>query len=167
QYRMPMNYSTDLLDACKASLDRLYQCRETLKNAISHANSGENLAQDIFDNYKLNFIHALEDDLNTADALTAIFELVKELNIMATNPHTSKEQLQSGLTIFEELISVLGLLYERKQEAIPQEILDLVALRTEARKAKNFAEADRLREEIKHLGYAVKETRQGVEITKL
>lgn len=167
QYRAPMNYSADLLDACKASLDRLYQCRETLKNAIKQANSGENLAQDIFENYKLKFIQALEDDLNTADALTAIFELVRELNIMSANSHTSREQLQAGSDIFEELISVLGLLYERKEESIPQEILDLVALRAEARKAKNFAEADRLRDEIKNLGYAVKETRQGVEITKL
>jgi len=167
QYRAPMNYTVDLLNACKASLDRLYQCRETLKNALRNAPSGENHAQEIFAKYKQDFINALSDDLNTADALTAVFELVRELNIMTADKSTSREQLQAGSDVFEELISVLGLLYERKEEAIPEEVMNLVNQRAEARKAKNFAEADRLRDEIKNLGYAVKETRQGVEITKL
>ena len=169
QYRAPMNYTVELLNACKASLDRLYQCRETLKNALKNAKSGSvsEQAETTFHQAKQNFIQALSDDLNTADALTAVFELVRELNIMAADVNTSKEQLQKGLALFEEFISVLGLLYERKEEAIPQEVLDLVNLRAEARKAKNFSEADRLRDEIKKLGYAVKETRQGVEISKL
>ena len=119
------------------------------------------------DAYRDEFIRAMDDDLNTADALTAVFELVRELNIMCSDSHTSREQLRKGSDLFEELISVLGLLYERKEEAVPQEVLDLVSQRADARKAKNFAEADRLRDEIKKLGYAVKETRQGVEISKL
>ena len=169
QYRAPMNYTAELLNACKASLDRLYQCRETLGNALKIAPSGtiSEQAEKIFVKAKTDFVAALSDDLNTADALTAVFELVRELNIMCNDAHTSKEQLQAGSECFEELISVLGLLYERKEEAIPQEVLDLVAKRAEARKAKDFAEADRLREEIKNLGYAVKETRQGVEIKKV
>ncbi|MDE6730473.1 MAG: cysteine--tRNA ligase [Oscillospiraceae bacterium] len=170
QYRAPMNYTKELLDACKASLDRLYECRSTIRRAIAKAQSGENQAGAVFENYQNQFITALEDDLNTADALSAVFGLVRELNIMASNPETSKEQLQAGLHLFEALNSVLGLLYERAEtesEKIPEEILKLVEQRAEARKQKNFAEADRIREEIRNLGYAVKETRQGVEIQKL
>ncbi len=169
QYRAPMNYSVDLLDACKASLDRLYQCRDTVKRAAENAKNGEisAAAQEVFDKYRAQFIEALEDDLNTADALTAVFELVRELNIMAADAATSKEQLLAGSAVFEELISVLGLLYERKEEEIPQEVLALVEQRAAARKAKDFAEADRIRDEIAALGYSVRETRQGVEIKKV
>ena len=169
QYRAPMNYTIELLNACKASLDRLYQCRETLKNALKIAPSGtpSEQALQLFEKIKSDFIQSLSDDLNTADALTAVFELVRELNIMASDSNTPKEQLQKGSDLFEELISVLGLLYERKEDTVPQEVLDLVSQRADARKAKDFAEADRLRDEIRKLGYAVKETRQGVEITKL
>ena len=169
QYRAPMNYTAELLDACKASLDRLYQCRDTVTAAIKNAKSGavSDEAQAVFDKARADFIAALEDDLNTADGLTAVFELVRELNILAANADTSKETLEAGLAVFNELIGVLGLLYERREDAIPQEVLDLVEQRAAARKAKDFAEADRLRDAIAALGYSVRETRQGVEIKKL
>ncbi len=169
QYRAPMNYSVELLDACKASLDRLYECRDTVKRAAENAKNGEISAEAkaAFDKHRDAFIAALEDDLNTADAITAVFELVRELNIMAADANTSKEQLLEGSKVFEELIDVLGLLYERKEEAIPQAVLDLVEQRAAARKAKDFAEADRIRDEIAALGYSVRETRQGVEIKKV
>lgn len=169
QYRAPMNYSVELLDACKASLDRLYECRDTVKRAAENAKNGEITAeaQAAFNKHRDAFIAALEDDLNTADAITAVFELVRELNIMAADVNTSKEQLLEGSRVFEELINVLGLLYERREEAIPQTVLDLVEQRAAARKAKDFAEADRIRDEIAALGYSVRETRQGVEIKKI
>ncbi len=169
QYRAPMNYSVELLDACKASLDRLYECRDTVKRAAENAKNGEISAEAkaAFDKHRDAFIAALEDDLNTADAITAVFELVRELNIMAADANTSKEQLLEGSKVFEELIDVLGLLYERKEEEIPQAVLDLVEQRAAARKAKDFAEADRIRDEIAALGYSVRETRQGVEIKKV
>ena len=169
QYRAPMNYTTELLDACKASLDRLYQCRDTVTAAISAAKSGtiDPKAQEEFAKHKADFIAALEDDLNTADALTAVFELVRVLNVLAADVNTSKETLEAGLSTFNELIDVLGLLYERKEETVPQEVLDLVEQRAAARKAKDFAEADRLRDAITALGWSVRETRQGVEIKKL
>ena len=169
QYRAPMNYTADLLEACKASLDRLYQCRDTVTAAIGNAKPGSITpeAQAAFDKARADFIAALEDDLNTADGLTAVFELVRELNIMASDAAVSREQLEAGLAVFNELTGVLGLLYERKEDAVPQEVLDLVEQRAAARKAKDFAEADRLRDEIAKLGYAVRETRQGVEIKKL
>ena len=169
QYRAPMNYTKDLLDACKASLDRLYQCRDTVQAAVGNAPAGDiaPAAQAAFDKARESFIAALEDDLNTADALSAVFELVRELNIMAADSATPKAQLQAGLALFEELTGVLGLLYERKEDAVPQEVLDLVEQRKAARKAKDFAEADRLRDAIAALGWSVRETRQGVEIKKL
>ena len=169
QYRAPMNYTTDLLDACKASLDRLYQCRDTVTAAIGRAKSGsaDPAAQAEFDKHRADFIAALEDDLNTADALTAVFELVRVLNIYAAADTTSKETLEAGLAVFGELIDVLGLLYERKEETVPQEVLDLVEERAAARKAKDFAKADSIRDQITALGWSVRETRQGVEIKKL
>ncbi|MBQ8927889.1 MAG: cysteine--tRNA ligase [Oscillospiraceae bacterium] len=170
QYRAPMNYTAELLDACRASLDRLYQCRETLTAAIGSAPAGEPDPERLaaYDKHRQDFVTALEDDLNTADALTAVFELVRELNIDAAAAATPKAQLEAGKTVFEELIGVLGLLYERGgDEEIPQEVQALVGQRAAARKNKDFAEADRLREEIAKLGYAVKETRQGTQITKL
>ncbi len=169
-YRMPMNYTAELLDSCKASLERLYNCRENLDKAISAAPEGKITAQaqDLFESRKNQFETAMDDDLNTADGLTAIFELVRDLNIMISDGSTPKEQLEKGAELFDSLTGVLGILYNRKQaEEIPQDVLDLVEKRKQARKEKNFALADELRDKIASLGYTVKETRQGTEITKM
>lgn len=169
-YRSPINYSKELLDACKTSLERLYQCRETLDRAIENAGEGvySEEAEKSFKTCKEKFIEAMDDDLNTADAVSAIFELVRELNIMSSNKESSKKQLEKGRDLFDELTDVLGILYNKKEKnEIPQEILDLVEERKAARKAKDFAKADEIRDKITQLGYSVKETRQGVEVTKL
>ena len=169
-YRSPINYCKELLDACKASLERLYVCRDTLDRAIAAAKSGEISAEatETFAKRKEQFITAMDDDLNTADGMTAIFELVRDLNRMSADASTSKEQLEAGAKLFDELTGVMGLLYNRKQaDTIPAEVTALVEQRQAARKAKDFAEADRLRDEIAALGYAVRETRQGTEITKI
>ena len=169
-YRSPINYSRELLDACKTSLERLYQCRETLDRAIKNAGEGlySEEAEKSFKTCKEKFIEAMDDDLNTADAVSAIFELVRELNIMSSNKESSKKQLEQGRDLFDELTDVLGILYNKKEKnEIPQEILDLVEERKAARKAKDFARADEIRDKITQLGYSVKETRQGVEVTKL
>ena len=169
-YRSPINYSRELLDACKTSLERLYQCRETLDRAIENAGEGlySEEAEKSFKTCKKKFIEAMDDDLNTADAVSAIFELVRELNIMSSNKESSKKQLEQGRDLFDELTDVLGILYNKKEKnEIPQEILDLVEERKAARKAKDFAKADEIRDKITQLGYSVKETRQGVEVTKL
>lgn len=169
-YRSPINYCVELLDACKASLERLYTCRDTLDRAIANAPAGaadpESLA--LFDQRKQAFITAMEDDLNTADGVSVLFDLVRDLNTRSNDPATTKDTLTAGAKLFDELTGVLGLLYNRKQgNEVPAQVQELVDARTTARKAKDFAEADRLRDEIAALGYAVKETRQGVEITKL
>lgn len=169
-YRSPINYCVELLDACKASLERLYTCRDTLDRAIANAPAGaadpDSLA--LFDQRKQAFITAMDDDLNTADGVSVLFDLVRDLNTRSNDPATTKDTLTAGARLFDELTGVLGLLYNRKQgNEIPAQVQELVDARTAARKAKDFAEADRLRDKIAALGYAVKETRQGVEITRL
>lgn len=168
-YRSPINYCLDLLNSCKASLERLYNCRETLDRAIANAGSGavSSEATEIFEKRKGEFIKAMDDDLNTADAITAIFELARELNKMSADNTVSKEQLEAGAKLFDELTDVLGILYNRdKKDEIPQNILELAEQRKQARKDKNFALADELRNRIAELGYVIEETRQGTKITK-
>lgn len=168
-YRSPINYSIELLDACKASLERLYNCRESLDRAIEVAKSGDitDEAKQIFIQRKEQFISAMDDDLNTADGITAVFELVRDLNTMSADSNTSKEQLTAGAKTFDELTDVLGLMYNRdKKSEVPQEVLDLVQQRVQARKDKNFALADEIRDKISSLGYVVEETRQGTNIMK-
>lgn len=168
-YRSPINYCLDLLNSCKASLERLYNCRETLDRAIANAESGvvSSEATETFEKRKGEFIKAMDDDLNTADAITAIFELARELNKMSADNTVSKEQLEAGAKLFDELTDVLGILYNRdKKDEIPQNILELAEQRKQARKDKNFALADELRNRIAELGYVIEETRQGTKITK-
>jgi cysteinyl-tRNA synthetase len=168
-YRSPINYCVELLESCKASLERLYNCRNTLDSAIAVAKSGEVSAEAkaLFDKRREQFIAAMDDDLNTADAITAVFELVRDLNTMSADSSTSKEQLEAGAAVFDELTGVLGLLYNRKkEEEIPAEILELAEQRKAARKEKNFALADELRDRIASLGYIIEETRQGTKIRK-
>ncbi len=168
-YRSPINYCLELLNSCKASLERLYNCRETLDRAIANAESGavSSEATETFEKRKGEFIKAMDDDLNTADAITAIFELARELNKMSADNTVSKEQLEAGAKLFDELTDVLGILYNRdKKDEIPQNILELAEQRKQARKDKNFALADELRNRIAELGYVIEETRQGTKITK-
>lgn len=169
-YRSPINYSVELLEACKASLERLYNCRDSLDRAIANAPDGkiDPMAAGSFEMRRKQFIEAMDDDLNTADGITAVFELVRDLNTMAADSSTTKAQLEAGTALFDELTGVLGLMYNRgTKNDIPQEIKELVNLRQEARKAKDFAKADEIRNKIAEMGYSVKETRQGTEITKI
>ena len=168
-YRSPINYCVELLESCKASLERLYNCRNSLDSAVQIAQSGEITAEasEIFENRRQQFIAAMDDDLNTADGITAIFELVRDLNTMSADKNTSKEQLAAGAEIFDELTGVLGLMYNRnKTEEIPEEILELAEKRKNARKEKNFALADEIRDKISDMGYVIEETRQGTKIKK-
>ncbi len=168
-YRSPINYSLDLIESCKASLDRLYNCRDSIDRAVENAPNGivTDDAKAIFDNRKQQFIDALNDDLNTADGITALFELTREINTMMLDKATSKEQLLAGAKVFDEMTDVLGILYNRnKEDAVPAEVLELAEQRKQARKDKNFTLADELRDKIAALGYVIEETRQGTNIKK-
>ncbi|MGN1348630.1 MAG: cysteine--tRNA ligase [Acutalibacteraceae bacterium] len=167
QYRSPINYSFDAVEQCKASLTRLYTCRNNLDFALSNAKeeAGESDAEvkAVIDSKRDKFISAMEDDLNTGEALGAVFELVKEINLKINEGVQSKDLVAYAIKIFDDLMNVLGLLYERKEEkSLDDEIEELIKARNDARKAKNWAEADRIRDELKAQGIILEDTPQGV-----
>jgi len=164
-YRSPINYSVEVMNHCKAGLERLYNCKEGVEAALKNA---ESVAFDgSFESYKDRFVEAMDDDLNTADALSVMFELARELNNAVKEVPASKEKLEAGYKLYMEMANVLGILYtEKKEEEIPAEVLALLEERAAARKSKNFALADELRDKIGELGYLVEETRQGTKLTK-
>lgn len=166
-YRSPINYTEDVIRQCKSSLERIDNCKSMLAFTIQNSNSGTITADEkaSIDQYKQSFITAMDDDLNTADAISFIFELVRSVNGVMDSG-LSKEYYQYALDMINELTSVLGLSSVSQEEEIPQEIHDLVEKRKQARKDKDFALADSIRDEIIEKGYVVEETRQGVKITK-
>ena len=105
------------------------------------------------------------DDLNTPDALAAVFDLVKEINTLSAV--SSKDALQTAAAAFDEITGVLGLLYNRKKDEVPAEVTELVEKRASAKKAKDWATADAIRAQLTELGWAVKDTAQGPQLSKL
>ena len=163
-YRMPLNYTVELLNSCKASLERLYTCRDNLDFLIKNAKGESNLLAEKAAAAKVKFNTAMDDDLNTPDALAAVFELVKDINTLGAD--ASADALKTAATTFDELTGVLGLLYNRKTDEIPAEVMDLVNKRAEAKKAKDWPTADALRAQITEMGYVVEDTPQGPKVTR-
>ncbi len=165
-YRSPINYSIDIIEQCKASLVRLYNCRESLdfamKNAVDTAPANADEIKNTLDSRREQFIKAMDDDLNTADAISSIFELVRDINTSVITDVPAKELVEYAITLFDELTSVLGLVYNRKTESLDDEIEKLIEARTQARKDRNWAEADRIRDELKAQGIVLEDTPQGV-----
>ena len=171
-YRMPINFSDELLRASQTSLQRITTCASNLRFTIANRNDdqGDNLADQelavaIVDARK-SFIAHMDDDLNTADAITDIFGLVKAANTAVSS--ASKGMLEEALSALTELTDVLGIdLDEDEDGGIPQEITDLVEQRAAAKKNKDYAEADRIRDLITSKGYSVKDTPNGPQVEKL
>ncbi len=159
-YRSPINYSTDIIEQGKSALERLYNCREGLVFAIEHAENGGEVP-DYLDTHKAEFIRAMDDDLNTADALAALFMLAKDINITVANG-AGKDTLTAALELFDELCEVLGVLYEKSDSNLDAEVEELIAKRTEARKNKDFKTADAIRDQLKEMGIILEDTPQGV-----
>lgn len=168
-YRSPINYNLDIINQCKAALERLYTCRESLdfavKNASADVADDEQLLSDIAAR-RDRFIEAMDDDLNTADGLSAVFELVKDINTRILDKNVSKHVCETAAGLFDELCNVLGILYNRKSNDVDSEIEALIEKRQEARKNKDFATADKIRDELKAKGIILKDTPQGVTWTK-
>lgn len=165
QYRSPINYSVDIIEQCKASLTRLYICRDSLDFALKNAGDGvpEN-AETVkaqLDSRRAQFCKAMDDDLNTADGIAAVFELVRDINVSVLESD-SKSLIEYAIGLFDELTGVLGLVYNRKTDSLDSEIEALIEARQAARKAKNWAEADRIRDELKNQGIVLEDTPQGV-----
>ena len=162
-YRSPINYNTAIIEQAKASLDRLYNCKSALEFAVGNAGEGDGdpAFAAALASRRDQFIAAMEDDLNTADAIAALFELVRDINVkLGAQP--ARADVAAASELFEELTGVLGLLYDRKTELLDEDIEALIEARTAARKAKNWAEADRIRDELTAKGIVLEDTPQGV-----
>ena len=163
-YRSPINYSLEVIEQCQAALDRLYTCRDNMDFALKNADDSvaptpaflEGLAA-----RRQQFIDAMDDDLNTADALSAIFELVRESNIHLASPRPASE-VQAAIDLFDELTGVVGLVYNRKNTNLDAEIEELIQKRQAARKARDFATADAIRDQLAAQGIVLEDTPQGV-----
>ena len=164
QYRGPINYSVDIIEQGKNALERLYTCRDNIDFALSHAEEGGE-APEFAEKRKAEFIAAMDDDLNTADALAAVFNLVKDINV-AVSEGAKKETLKKCAEVFDELTGVLGLVYNRKTGALDSEIEELIEKRTAARKNKDFKTADEIRDKLKEMGIILEDTPQGVKWTR-
>lgn len=166
QYRSPINYSVDIIAQCKASLTRLYTCRDSLDFALQSATdvvpaNAEDI-QKLLDARRTQFITAMDDDLNTADGIAAVFELVRDINVHVLESG-SKELLQYAADLFDALTDVLGLVYNRKEnDVLDEDVEALIAARQTARKEKNWAEADRIRDLLKEQGIVLEDTQQGI-----
>ncbi|MBQ2273896.1 MAG: cysteine--tRNA ligase [Clostridia bacterium] len=159
-YRSPINYSVEIIEQSKNALDRLYKCREGLKFAIEHAEDGGDKPEFLIKR-KAEFIEAMDDDLNTADALGTVFNLVKDINLLIADGG-KKDSLLAALAAYDELCGVLGLVYNVDEDSLDSEIEELIAKRTQARKEKNWGEADAIRDKLNEMGIVLEDTPQGV-----
>ena len=162
-YRSPINYNTEIIEQCKASLERLYTCRNNLDFALENAADGEldNEFNDKVHGRIQQFITAMDDDMNTADAIAAVFELVRDINTVIA-AGASKATLELAAKAFDELTDVLGIVYNRSKASLDDEVEELIAQRAQARKDKNWALADEIRDKIKAMGIVLEDTPQGV-----
>ncbi len=167
-YRSPINYNLEIIEQCKSALERLYTCRESLDFAIKNAADTEDDKKllGLIASRREQFISAMDDDLNTADGLAAIFDLVKDINTRILDKEVSKGVCEAAAALFDELCSVLGILYNRKSNDLDSKIEALIEKRQEARKNKDWATADKIRDDLKERGIILKDTPQGVTWTK-
>ena len=168
-YRSPINFSRDQIEAANASLNRLYTARNSILFQIENGedrplNEAESAFVQRLEAYEKKFDESMDDDMNTADALGAIFEMVKDANVSVTQG-ASKEAARSALKSLEAVCDVLGLL-TKKEDALPEEIAQMVNERAEARKNKDWARSDELREMITKAGYILEDTKQGQKVRK-
>ena len=165
-YRSPLNFSADLMEAAKNSLERILTAAENLRFLSGNAQSGalteeEKELLEKSEDYVQGFERAMDDDFNTADAIASVFELVKFINTTADGSRI-KEYLDSLYEKLFRLTDVLGIIIEKKEDMLDGEIEELIAKRQAARKEKNFALADQIRDELLAKGIILEDTREGV-----
>lgn len=165
-YRSPLNFSADLMESSKNGLERIITSAQRLKNLLEKAEGTlkeeEKSLLESQKEFVTKFEAAMDDDFNTADAISVIFEFVKFINIEAKEDG-SKELLESFQKTLNDLANVLGIILEQKEEILDEEIEQLIAERQAARKEKNFARADEIRDILLEKGIILKDTREGVQ----
>lgn len=168
-YRSQLNYTLEVIESCKAALARLYTCRDTMNRMLTGAENGEASSKTLEDVKMAHdtFIRVMDDDFNTADAISAVFELVRKINTALSDTEITTGDIKTYLDEFNTLTGILGLLYTKSDDTIPDEVTELIEQRKAARKAKDFALADSLRDKIAQMGYSVEETRQGTIVKKI
>lgn len=167
-YRNPINFSEDIIVQCQAALDRLHTFKKNLKFALENCSQEENNCDKIIkklNEYRIKFENFMDDDLNTADALSVIFEMVKDINsdVLSKNDY-SKNQISKILEFFDKLTGILGIVYEKKRsdtEITEEEIKKLLDERTQARMQKNWKRADEIRDELKLKNVLIEDTPKG------
>ena len=165
-YRSPLNFSAELMEAAKNGLERILTCAQNLQYRLeqaanSHMTEEESRLYEQAVTYVNRFDEAMDDDFNTADAISVIFELVKFIN-SNTGEESSKAYLQNLYEELKMLTDICGLLIEPKQELLDADIEKLIQERQDARKQKNFARADEIRNELLEKGIVLEDTREGV-----
>ena len=170
-YRSPINYSHDLLVQAQSSLERMYTARNNAIFAREHAKSKELRPDEIAFKKRSEdaikaFDAAMDDDLNTADAIGAIFDYIRDMNtILADSKDSSLETYDTALNTLQCMTDILGLL-KKEADGVPDEVKQLVEQRTQAKKDKNFALADQLRAKVSEMGYVIEDTPKGAKIKK-
>ena len=166
-YRSPLNYSGDILLQSKNALERIKTAKSSLEFLTENgSNNIKNIETEFISTlpeYRERFIEAMDDDLNTADAIAVIFELVRESNTIIAHPEPSKELAVKTLEILNELEGVLGLIYgDVEDDSLDGEVEALIEARQAARKEKNWAGADAIRDKLSGMGIILEDTPQGV-----
>ena len=165
-YRMPINYEPGIIEQAKASLERIHNCLTNLKFLAKNAPEGELTEEqsnyvNSFKVYRDRFEEAMDDDLNTANAITAVFDLIKQINVTVTEGQP-KSLYNALIHRVEELIEVLGLLPKEESGDDDAAIDALIEERTAARKAKDWAKADAIRDQLTAMGIILEDTPSGI-----
>lgn len=166
-YRNPVNFSRDLVEQSNTGLIRIRTARERLAEAKEGpATDADAAFIASLEEYRSKFCDAMDDDLNTADAIGVLFDYARAVNTFVSEPR-SREALGKAAELFDSITGVLGILQHKKAEEFPAEALALLEERTAVRKAKDWARADAIRDELKAMGYAVEDSKDGAKLKKI
>ena len=167
-YRSPINYTEEVIKSCAAALERLYTCRDNMDFVLPSLENGEKTAafSAVCDEKRSRFNDAMDDDLNTADAVSVLFEFAREINTYISSGKALSGDILYAAEKFDEMTYVLGILYNREKNE-DEEVLALLEKRTLARKNRDYKLADELRDEIAARGYSIEDTANGPKLVKI